>query len=116
MNNSTNISIPPNTLTPIILLTEQINELTTEKTKEEFVKNYSNIKNQIELTDSIINLSLDDDYKSKSIGELYELVDSYNWKLSNPKNLESRDICELMSIIKILEEKLNGTMNLHLIK
>lgn len=100
-----------------------INELKNighEKEKEEFIKNYSKIKEQIKMVDSIlfddtkndiycetINTDENNEFKTKNINELLTILELNEDKIFNSTNLTVGELKSLMSICNLLENKIN---------
>jgi len=106
----------------IMNLTSQIENLSKEKEKNDFVKNYAKIKKQIEKTDNILEnihnnndtktcldnqIVLSNFYDSYSIQELFDILESNSEFISNPDKLDVSTFKMLLNISSILEEKLN---------
>lgn len=100
----------------IVELMNKLNNLGEEKDKNDFITNYSTLKEQIEKTDAILSGENNIDekiYHLKNINELFNILELNNEFITNPEKLEISKLKELLVITKILEEKLNvETMNI----
>lgn len=131
MKNSTNLTDNIEVLNGmninIYKLIDDLENIGNEKVKEEFIKNYSKIKEQIKIVDSILfnndaNTNNDDNdnnnYESNNINDLLSILESNEDKIFNSSS--NLNICELKSLIQIcnmLEKKINDeTMNIIEIK
>ena len=85
---------------------EKINDLSNEKNKDIFIKNYELIKKDIENIDMI--LDKDNEFiKSKlSIEKLFEMLESYKEIINNPNELNIIIFKKIMDLIEIIENKL----------
>jgi hypothetical protein len=107
-------------------LLNQLESIGNEKEKEEFIKNYSRIKEEIKITDSILNGEISnmsdntniDMFESKTIDELLELLEQSENKIFNSNDeLTVNELKSLNDMCIILENKLNThTMNIIEIK
>jgi hypothetical protein len=132
-NINTNVDI--NSDIDIIKLINTVDNLSMEKDKDEFIKNYSKAKEQIVFVDKILNsdnynIQLNDtisdnnndndndnnmtNYLNKlSLNELFEILEKNQHKISNPSKLLVSDLKTLLQVSKILEQRLtNDTMNI----
>jgi len=97
-----------------IFISDIINDLEKielEKNKDDFIKNYSKLKKQIEITDTILNIESTDNlnnYNTYNIKELFDILESNSEYILNPENLEISKLKLLLNVSKILEEKLNN--------
>lgn len=92
-------------------LITKLENLGKEKEKNDFIKNYAQLKHQIEKTDSIlndINNNTDINYSNYSIQELFNIIESNSDILSNPNNLDIFELKKFIKISKILENKLES--------
>lgn len=97
----------------IIQLTNMVENLSTEKNKDEFIKNYSNVKEKIQLTDNMLESNMLGDLNKLSVNELFELLEKNQNKISNPSELMVSDLKMLLQVSKILEQRLtNDTINI----
>ena len=101
----------------IMDLVGQLDNLSKEKDKKDFIKNYEVLKVKIEKTDNILenNDSDDDMYNSYSIQELFGILESNSELISNPEKLDVLKLKMLLKISKILEDKL-GTETMNIIE
>ena len=91
----------------IIDLISQLDILGKEKNKDDFIKNYLVLKEQIEKTDKILENNTDSSrYNSYSIQELFGILESNSELLSNPDILDVSKLKMLLDVSKILENKL----------
>jgi membrane protease subunit (stomatin/prohibitin family) len=107
-------------------LLNQLESIGNEKEKEEFIKNYSRIKEEIKITDSILNGEISnmsdntniDMFESKTIDELLELLEQSENKIFNSNDeLTVNELKSLNDMCMVLENKLNThTMNIIEIK
>lgn len=124
----------------IYKLIDNLQNIGDEKNKEEFIKNYSKIKEQIKIVDNVLfNIGENNKYneeseeseeieeseeneendklKSKTINELLNVLEHNEDKIFNSSNLSVGELKTLMEICKILEKKINDeTMNIIEIK
>jgi hypothetical protein len=112
MNNTNNSDNNDNDDNSEIYISNLINDLENlggEKNKDEFIKNYAKLKEQIKITDNILNLTdnTEPDYITYPIQELFAILESNSQFISNPDKLETSMLRTLLKISKILEEKLN---------
>jgi hypothetical protein len=106
MNNTNNNMDNPIYISDLI---DDLENLGKEKEKDEFIKNYAKLKEQIKITDNILG-SIDDiepDYNTYTIQELFTILESNSQFISNPNKLKTSQLKTLLNITKILEEKLN---------
>lgn len=97
----------------IMDLISQLDNLGGEKDKDEFIKNYSKLKEQIEKTDFILSNNDDQDYSTYNIQELFNILESNSKLISKPDKLDIQTLKTLIKISKILEDKLSvETMNI----
>ncbi len=87
----------------------KLENISNEKEKDIFIKNYSKIKNDIKIIDDIFNDDTInyDDLKDKSINELLKLLESFENKIFNSEPLDAYELKFLMTISNILEIKIN---------
>ena len=91
----------------IIDLISQLDILGKEKNKDDFIKNYLVLKEQIEKTDKILENNTDSSrYNSYSIQELFGILESNSELLSNPDILDVSKLKMLLDVSKNLENKL----------
>jgi hypothetical protein len=91
----------------------QLENLGSEKEKDEFIKNYGRLKEQIELTDLALSDSPESEkfikkYENMSVGKLFELMEKNSEFIINPKNLSTWKFKQLLIISKVLEQKLDA--------
>ena len=126
-------------------LIDDLQNIGDEKNKEDFIKNYSKIKEQIKIVDNMLfnngennkynesneseeteeseesdknNESIkNDNLKSKTINELLSVLEYNEDKIFNYSNLNIGELKSLMEICDILEKKINDeTINIIEIK
>lgn len=90
----------------IMDLISKLDNLGGEKDKDDFIKNYSNLKEQIQKTDFILGNNDDQDYKSYNIQELFNILESNSELISKPEKIDVQTLKTLIQISKILEDKL----------
>lgn len=114
-NSTLNLDPNPNpNPIPIIQLINNLNGLGLEKEKNSFIQNYGFLKEQIELTDKILEQtnSNQTDLANMEISELFQILESNKDLLYSPDKLDVQTFKLLMDITKILEEQLhNSTLN-----
>lgn len=103
-------------------LITDLENIGNEKEKEEFIKNYSKIKQQLSIVDNILLNENDIDckniqnvgYETKDINELLSILETNEDKIFNmSSNLTVGELKSLMEICNILEKKINDeTMNI----
>lgn len=142
LDNGTHISKETETEIDIYKLIDDLQNIGDEKNKEEFIKNYSKIKEQIKIVDNVLfNIGennkcneneeseeseeseennkndKNDKLKSKTINELLSVLEHNEDKIFNSSNLSVGELKSLMEISNILEKKINDeTMNIIEIK
>ena len=88
--------------------------------KEEFIKNYSRIKEEIKITDNILNdnnIKNINEFESKTINELFQQLEQNENKIFNNDKLIIEELKSLMDICEVLEKKINDdTMSIIEIK
>jgi len=101
------------------LLTD-LENIGIEKEKDDFIKNYSRLREQIKLVDSILdNEDIDNsgELESKTISELFQIIELNENKIFDTDNLTVRELKYLTFVCNILEKKINDdTMNIMEIK
>lgn len=114
-------------------LIDDLQNIGDEKNKEEFIKNYSKIKEQIKIVDEVLFNNGENDendendksdendkgneFKSKTINELLSALEHNEDKIFNSSNLTVGELKSLMEICNVLEKKINDeTMNIIEIK
>lgn len=108
----------------------------SEKEKEEFVKNYSKIREEIKIIDDILgndnidnileNYDIDEinnktndvnDYQTQSINELVKLLELNENKIFGTEDMDIKELKSLINICMVLEKKINNdTMDIIEIK
>lgn len=109
-------------------LIDDLQNIGDEKNKEEFIKNYSKIKEQIKLVDSVlfnnncINKSdkevndneiddeenyINDEFESNNISELLSMLETNEDKIFDSSNLTVGELNSLIKICNVLEKKIN---------
>ena len=83
-----------------------------EKEKEDFIKNYARLKEQIEqvdmvLTDTKLHNTLTEKFNQMDIKELFDILETNSGYINNFDNLNLAKLKTLLVITNILEEKLN---------
>lgn len=121
-NNNKNIDIVSmdieNNTSCLYSISKELEVLGSEKEKDEFIKNYGRLKEEIENTDKILSDAKDTEnleakYSNLTIGELFNLIEINSEYLKNPEKLQTYKFKQLLIITKILENKLNNeTMNI----
>lgn len=122
LNNNKNIDIVSmdieNNISSLYSISKELEVLGSEKEKDEFIKNYGRLKEEIENTDKILSDAKDTEhleakYSNLTIGELFNLIEINSEYLKNPEKLQTYKFKQLLIITKILENKLNNeTMNI----
>lgn len=113
-------------------LIDDLQNIGDEKNKEEFIKNYSKIKEQIKLVDTILlnnsneydkemddeeNNKEMDEFESNNISELLSMLETNEDKIFDSSNLIVGELNSLIKICNVLEKKINEeTMNIIEIK
>lgn len=119
-------------------LIDDLQNIGDEKNKEEFIENYSKIKEQIKLVDGVllnnncINKSdkevndneidneenyINDEFQSNNISELLSMLETNEDKIFDSSNLTVGELNSLIKICNVLEKKINEeTMNIIEIK
>lgn len=119
-------------------LIDDLQNIGNEKYKEEFIKNYSKIKEQIKLVDGVllnnnyINKSdkevndneiddeenyINDEFQSNNISELLSMLETNEDKIFDSSNLTVGELNSLIKICNVLEKKITEeTMNIIEIK
>ena len=107
-------------------LLSEIENVGGEKEKEEFIKNYSRIKEEIKIIDEFFtsNPNSNQDSNSdtisntisnttnelefKTINELFEILEQYDDKIFNNEPLSATELKLVSDVCKILEKKINA--------
>lgn len=113
-------------------LLKDLERIGCEKEKEEFVKNYSKIKDKINKIDNILNDNTNNDdnddnnnnndkknqYDNETIDELFNILeDKEDLIFDSDEILTINELKKLMDVCNILEKKINNdTMNIIEIK
>lgn len=96
----------------IVDLISKLDNLSKETEKNDFIKNYAELKHQIEKTDFILNNDNNDDigenYNNCTIQELFNIIESNSDILVNPNKLDIIQLKKFIKISKILENKLES--------
>lgn len=88
---------------------EELEEIGNEKEKEGFIKNYSRIKEQIKIVDSILYSDTEtDEFKTKDIKELITILETNEKKIFNLDELNIIDLKKLINVCNELENKINN--------
>jgi hypothetical protein len=114
MNNINIQNDKPVDLVDLVDLITRLDILSKEKDKDDFIKNYAELKEQIDKTDNVLDDSSTElIYNEYSIQELFNILESNSDLLTNPKNLNLEKFKMLLDVSKNLENKLNTeTMNI----
>jgi hypothetical protein len=101
-------------------LLSELENIGSEKEKDDFIKNYSKIREQIKFVDSILNddnICNPNEFESKSISELFEMIELGENKIFDSDNLSIGELKYLISVCEVLEKKINDdTMSIVEIK
>jgi hypothetical protein len=101
-------------------LLNDLENIGNEKEKEEFIKNYSRINEEIKNVDNILNdnnLKNINELESKTINELFGLLENNENKIFDNEVLTIEELKSLIDICNILENKINdNTMSILEIK
>jgi len=96
----------------------KINQLGKENDKNDFIKNYQELKSKISIIDDILENKNEID-NNLSIDELFVMLEKYNDSLEKSDeylNLDIIDFKKVKDIIELIEIKLNEKMNIIEIK
>jgi len=88
----------------------ELENIGSEKEKEEFIKNYSRIKEEIKITDNILNdnsIVNTNEYESKTINELFQLLEQDENKIFDDDKLTITELKSLIDICNVLDKKIN---------
>ena len=88
-------------------LINDINYLGTDKNKNEFIENYSIIKDKINKTDLILDSKNNID-SNLSIQELFNIIEKNKDKILNSEELDINTLKYLSDVIEILDNKINN--------
>lgn len=120
INNDSDLGKSENMTVDIKQLLTELEGIGSEKEKDEFIKNYSRIREQIKLVDSILDdndIYNSNHFESKTINELFEMIELNENKIFDSDNLTIGELKYLISVCDILEKKINDdTMNIMEIK
>lgn len=101
-------------------LLSELENIGCEKEKDDFIKNYSRIREQIKQVDSILNdenIYNPNEFESKTINELFEIIEINENKIFDSDNLTIGELKYLTSVCNVLEKKINDdTMSIIEIK
>lgn len=127
-----NIDVSNNTEIDIQKLLNELEHISNEKEKDDFIKNYSRINEQIKIVDSIIYKDTDtgeqtnnsetednetEDNETEDINKLLSVLEDNEEKIFNSDNLNVFELKSLIQICDKLERKINKeTMNIIEIK
>ena len=90
-------------------LVQKMENIGKENDKEDFIKNYAEIKEQIELVDNILSLDTHiEKLKKLNVKELFEILELNSEKILNPEKLKTSELNYLINITKILDDKINN--------
>lgn len=91
-------------------LVQKMENIGKESDKEDFIKNYAEIKEQIELVDNILSLDIyGEKLKKLNVKELFEILELNSEKILNPEKLKTSELNYLINITKILDDKINNS-------
>ena len=99
-----------NGLKNIKTLLIELENIGSEKEKNDFVKNYARIKEEIKIVDQILNnddMVENDNFESKTINELFELMELEENKIFHSEKLTAKKLKSLLVLSNILEKKIN---------
>ena len=88
----------------------ELENIGSEKEKNDFVKNYARIKEEIKIVDQILNnddMVENDNFESKTINELFELMELEENKIFHSEKLTAKKLKSLLVLSNILEKKIN---------
>ena len=98
----------------------ELENIGCEKDKHDFIKNYSRLREQIKQVDSILdnnNIYNHDEFVSKTIGELFQIIELYENKIFDSDDLTIGELKYLTIVCEVLEKKINDdTMSIIEIK
>lgn len=92
-------------------LLNDLENISNEIEKEEFIKNYSRINEEIKIIDSILNnndLKNYNEYEDKSINELFTVLENNQNKIFDNEILTIEELKLLIDISNVLENKINN--------
>jgi len=91
-----------------------------EKDKDDFIKNYSRLREQIKIVDSVLNdnnIYNYGEFESKTISELFKIIEINENKIFDSDNLTIGELKYLTFVCDVLEKKINyDTMSIMEIK
>lgn len=96
----------------------KINQLGKESDKNDFIKNYQDVKAKISVVDNILENKSELD-QNLTIDKLFVMLEEYNEileKSSEYLNLDIQDFKKVKDIIDLIEKKLNDKINIIEIK
>jgi len=82
----------------------------SENEKEEFIKNYSRIKEEIKIVDNILNFNNPTDtkdFETKTIDELFKILENSENKIFDNEILTIQELKSLIDVSNVLEKKIN---------
>ncbi len=99
-------------------LINKINQLGKENDKNDFIKNYNDVKTKISIVDNILESksNLDQDL---SIDKLFEMLEQYNGLMVKTPDCVDLDIVQfkkVKDIIELIEKKISNKINIVEIK
>lgn len=116
VNFDKNLNLLNNIDIDIKKLLSELETIGDEKQKDEFIKNYTRIKEQINIVDQILNEHNDtqiQEFEKNKINELFDILEKNEYKIFDSKSLNITELKTLMVICNVLENKINNdTMNI----
>ena len=98
----------------------ELENIGSEKEKDDFIKKYSRLREQIKIIDSILdddNIYNYEEFESKTISELFQIIELNENKIFDSDNLTIRELKYLTFVCDVLEKKINDdTMSIIEIK
>lgn len=98
----------------------ELENIGSEKEKDDFIKKYSRLREQIKIVDSILdddNIYNYEEFESKTISELFQIIELNENKIFDSDNLTIRELKYLTFVCDVLEKKINDdTMSIIEIK
>ena len=92
-------------------LLNDLENIGSEKEKDESIKNYSRIKEEIKIVDNILNVENTENidmFESKTINELFKLLEQDENKIFDNNKLTVEELKSLIDICNVLEKKINN--------
>ncbi len=94
---------------------DKINNLSNEKDKSLFVKNFNEIKNNIDKIDKVLDEKPSID-ENTSIDLLFDMLEKYNDYVNSNKLIDVENFKKIKDITELIEKKLNDKINIVEIK